>query len=287
MRRASYLFAALVLAVVAAIVIYRELKPKGPPLPGPAKPPVAVNNPGEEALKIVLDPKASYEDRVHAIKRLPKVLNAKQVELLRGLMKTKGVHPTIRNDVLAALETQPAKPTGLGKDLVEMFRDKFEDAVWRDYCLQHMAAVYEFAPDDALKDTLLEVAATKSDKSNLPGTALLSLQRMSKSHPEIAASLEALARKDVAAHADDPERAVTALQVARASGDKSVLDEARKIAADEKALVRLRMSAIGTLGELGGASDAALLTALAADKDSRIKNAAKAGLENLCKKKSP
>jgi len=270
---------ALVLGVCAYFLLNRS-----EPLPGPAVPTVAVPEPGDDVIKLILDQKASYEERVRAIKRLPPILSGKQVSTLRELVKTKGVHATIRNDVLTAIDAQPTKPVGIAKDLIDMFHDTKEDVTWRDYCLQHIERVYEFSSEkEQIKATLVEAANITDKKTHFSGTALLALERLAKTHPELAPALTELARKQVESRTEDPERAVVALQVSRGAGDKTVLSEARKIAADEKALVRLRMSAIGTLGELGEPSDLELLKQLAQDKDSRVKNAAQASLTNLGK----
>ena len=74
------------------------------------------------------------------------------------------------------------------------------------------------------------------------------------------------------------------MQVAREAGDGSVLDTARSLAADKGALVRLRVSSIGTLGELGAEADLQLLERLVSDKEKRVSRVAKYNLERLRKK---
>ncbi|MFH0939200.1 MAG: hypothetical protein V1899_07965 [Planctomycetota bacterium] len=282
MKRALYGAIALLAGatLIAILYLYAERLRQFPVATNPADS-VQVIEPGDKSLLIVLDSEASYQERLLAIKRLPNPLNQSQVEALRELIRTKGVHATIRNDLVLVLNRQPEKPLGIAKELIQMYRDESEDATWRDYCLQHLEKVYDFSSEkELIEATLFEAAAGKANKNNnYPGTAMLSLARLAQRNSQVAERLNELARRAVAACADDPERAVTALQVARANKDKSVLPDARRIAADEKALVRLRMSAIGVLGELGGQEDMALLKQLAKNADSRVQNAAKAGLE--------
>jgi HEAT repeat protein len=86
--------------------------------------------------------------------------------------------------------------------------------------------------------------------------------------------VEALAGRTALSPSSDPERALEAFQAAREAGDASVLPRAREVAADAGSKVRLRMSAIAFLGELGEAEDAALLERLADDPESRIRRVA-------------
>jgi HEAT repeat protein len=88
-------------------------------------------------------------------------------------------------------------------------------------------------------------------------------------------------RAEEAGEKFDAEAAVTALQVARAAGDTSVLRKARELAAKKDVLVRLRMSAIGTLGDIGSQEDIALLEELCSDPEKRVKRVARHNLGKL------
>lgn len=163
-----------------------------------------------------------------------------------------------------------------------MWNDDEEHDTWRDYCLQHMDAAYDYATNRTEIESILTETARAGGR--MSGTALLSLERLGKRHPAFAASAAEVARETVKAEKFDEEAAVTAMQVARAAGDVSVLDEARRLAADAEAKVRLRMSSIGTLGELGGETDLPLLERLLSDSEKRVSRVAKHNLARLKEK---
>ena len=294
-RTVGALAAIGLLAITAAITVTVFMSTRDPATsddPGLTRPtgPVAEEGtPSVEtddvavALSLVLDEKGGYENRVDAIRRLGRKLGAGQVASLQGLLRNRNTPPTIRNDVLVALAGQELnRPTDLGTDLIAMWKDTSEDAVWRDYCLQHMAGVYDTSDNRAeIEATLLEVAR---GGGRVSGTAMLSLERLGKRHPQLAEQAKAIARNAVLAEERDDEAAVTAIQIARAAGDSDILAEVRSIAADTGAMVRLRMSAVGTLGELGEEEDVALLTKLCQDEEGRVRRTAKHNLARLRQK---
>lgn len=249
-------------------------------------PPVFRTDPNEEALKVVLNQNASDEERVLAVKRLGRSLNPDQIARLRELVRRKGEHPTLRNNVLSLLEMQQLhRPTDLGRDLIAMWKDETEDAIWRDYCLQHMEKVYDYDRDKRdIEMTLLEAA--RNAESARAGTAMLALERLGARHPALGREAAELAREVMLSGGSDQERMVTALQVARAAGDRSVLERARELAADRSAIPRLRMSAISTIGELGEEKDIALLERLCLDPEPRVKRVAAYQLTSLKEKLS-
>jgi len=237
--------------------------------------------PSTEALAKVLDTQLSAQERDQSLDDIKGELTPEEVEQVRELAKDRKLNLAFRNDVLLLLERQEQKPEWLGPELVRMWKDKEEHETWRDYCLQHMELAYDYATNrDEIASVLKEVAL---GGGRISGTALLSLERLGKRYPALGETAKAIARDTVLAEKLDAEAAVTAMQVAREAEDTTVLDTARRLAADKGALVRLRMSSIGTLGELGAAADLALLERLAADPEKRVSRVAKYNLDRLRK----
>ncbi len=230
----------------------------------------------------ILDPTLSAQKRQAALGDVKRELTEDEVGQVRDLVKQRKLHLAFRNDVLVLLERQKRKPEWPGPELVRMWRDDKEHDTWHDYTLQHMEEAYDYATNRAEIESILTETARAGGR--VSGTALLSLERLGKRHPSFASTAAEVARETVKAEKLDEEAAVTAMQVARAAGDVSVLDDARRLAADAKAKVRLRMSSIGTLGELGREADIPLLAELSSDPEKRVSRAAKYNLARLKKK---
>ena len=240
---------------------------------------VQVADPTTEALARILDPKLSAEKRLSSLGDVKRELTEEEVVQVRDLVRQRKLNLSFRNDILVMLERQKRKPEWLGPELVRMWNDDEEHDTWRDYTLQHMEAAHDYASNRAeIEETLLRIAAKGGRMS---GTALLSLERLGKRHSFLGNEAKTIARAAILAEDRDDEAAVTAMQIARAAGDESVLGKAREFAADKSALVRLRMSSIGYLGGMGEAVDLALLEKLSADPEKRVKRVAKYNLQKL------
>ena len=244
-------------------------------------------HPEVENLALVLDEKADYGQRLKAIEKIDNDLRPKLVQDIVKTLKNPAVDETIRNDLLDKLESQ-TKPLGtLGPLLVEMYGNPEDTWKWKNYCLQHAVPVWKIEPDhrkdlvDFLFKVMEEEKGEAKDSAVMSETAMLSLSKIGASDPEVAARVAKAASARVADKTKDPERAVTAMHVAAGAGDASILPEARKTAADVKALARLRMSSIAAIGQLGGQEDVALLEKLAAGPDGRVTACAKLNLDAL------
>jgi hypothetical protein len=280
-RVGSAIVAAGVVLLVVCMLVFRP-DPNDATPPEPEAPAVKVPDATAKTLVRIHDSKLSAQERDRSLGDVKRELTTEEVEQVRVLVKDRKLNLAFRNDVLVLLERQKRKPEWLGPELVRMWNDNEEHETWRDYSLQHMEPAYEYATNRAEIESVLTKAARGGGR--VSGTALLSLERLGKRHPALAEKAKAIARDIVKAEKRDDEAAVTAMQVSRAAGDKSVLDTARSLAADKSALVRLRMSSIGTLGELGAKADLTLLEGLVSDKEKRVSRVAKYNLARLKKK---
>ena len=291
MKQASAQLRAVVAAVAAGVVLLVigivQFRPDPddatPPAPTqPEAPAVRVLDATAKTLVRILDPKLSAQERDRSLGDVKRELTTEEVAQVRELVKDRKLNLSFRNDILVLLESQKRKPEWLGPELVRMWNDDEEHDTWRDYALQHMEPAYEYATNRAEIETVLTQTARSGGR--VSGTALLSLERLGKRHPALAEEAKTIARDTVLAEKRDDEAAVTAMQIARAAGDKSVLATARLLAADKNAIVRLRMSSIGTLGELGVEADMSLLEGLVSDREKRVSRVAKYNLARLKKK---
>jgi hypothetical protein len=290
MNRKVVLLVGLALLATGGLLLYRAKQRREPVQPRTAEPSPAqtdLRQPEADAqsdpLAIALDRDALLGDRIDAIEKLPEDLPRDARASLIELVKTRGEHNTIRNNVLDHLEECTYRPSGMGAALLAMFRDPSADPVWRDYCLQHLEQVYDFASNqEEIVSELYKVAREDTGGTmNYPGTALLSLNRLTERHPELQKQIDFLSQHIIAEEEMDEEKGVVVFQVARRKRDASRLAQARSVIRDEEALSRLRMSAMAYLAQVGTADDRALLEACTDAKERRIARAARLNLKTF------
>lgn len=168
-----------------------------------------------------------------------------------------------KNDVLQRLIAQQTLHPGVGTLLVEVASDPSQDPIWRDYALQFVAPYAERKfgdlqmPLDWEVDRLTKALtdAIASGSGEIPGTALIGLNRMS-SHAILGARVPkemVIAQADAILarpHPAEMER-ITAIQIMGQSGNEAFKNQAASIATDTSATVMERMAAIATLGQVG------------------------------------
>ncbi len=187
----------------------------------------------------------------------------------------------LRNELLNLLREQEPFPRHLAGNLMIMYRDRGHDAVWRDYCIQHLAQIYPqtAAPEQASSRATMW-AATDETGTTIAGTALIGLARNIDQpgfNRDQIASKALLYATD--ANMDDMTR-LTAIQVCALLKDDRVLPVARELAASNAAAT-LRMSAIAAIGSLGTSADRDLLNQYATASDVRLRTAATSALKRL------
>jgi hypothetical protein len=300
----------LVLSVLAAVAAvgfflirqFRHVPQASPAVVGHSQPqPTSKTKACPEAaiLKLAADESAEYAERVKAVGTLGVKLDAGAVAEAVTIIQAPGVHTTIRNDLVSKLESQARRVGTLGPLLIDMWRDSGQNATWRNYCLQHMAPAWQLEPahrKDIEAELFGAVSAKAGEKENdasrnerlvASATAMLSLARIGESDAGVAGKVKEAALSKLSAWKEDPAGATAAMQIAAASGEKSALPAARKLAADDKAPVSLRMAALAALGRLGGKGDEAVLVAMASSRDSRLKQAGELNLAALKKRLGP
>jgi hypothetical protein len=255
----------------------------------PAPPPTART---PFLLKLILNPTAGIRDRLEAIRELDDNLDPGQIDALYSFLKS---HPdsretnpsglrTLKNNVLNALRNQIPPPAGLTATLIDIFHDRAQDFVTRDYAVQHLTSWYSRSAADSpdakerIQTTLKEAVR---EKTSISGTALLGLHRLSLSDrsfngPEIDRSALRMATSS-----DTPLAArITAIQVCAERGLVQALPEIKRFAG-VRGQTALQISAIAALGKLGGAEDALMLQRLENEGDIALRPAIAAALKLL------
>jgi hypothetical protein len=165
-----------------------------------------------------------------------------------------------------------------------MYYNKDQDAVTRDYAIQHLIAWHEREGgiEPATKETIqkvLQEAALESD--SIAGTALLGLHRISTKEPSINYQ-EVNKRALDLALSDKTQLAtrVTAVQVCSERNLKEALPMIQLLAQNADN-IPLQLSAIAALGRLGDSNQIVVLRRLEREKDQQIQSAVRAALKRL------
>jgi hypothetical protein len=190
----------------------------------------------------------------------------------------------LKDELLNVLEKQANPPRELAGVLIDIFNNQKQNALMRDYALQHMAAWYSRASDKAQLLSRLWTAA-QSRENSLPGTALLSLWRISQENPRDV-DLKKLAGMalDLASDSEaDVDGRLSALQLCGQLGWKDALPVALTVAKSDSTPPNFRMAAIATIGDLGTNGQIATLESIetASSHDSGTATAAKAAIKEI------
>ena len=229
----------------------------------------------------------SYMQRSMALKNLPDQLSGEEINALIYLLYQSagqvGLSPdelnALKNDVMNELKRRMADMETLAQHLVWLYEDTAQDAVLRDYCIQHLGTLYrKLEGDNKAKVLSVLWMATDDRTSPTAGTALIAL---ADNREYASVSVGELSDKAVAI-AGNPGYAVgarvTAVQIGAKLSNPQILPVARKLAGDRSEPVPLRVSAIAAIGMMGDSSDRALLDELASSSDSRLQTAARSAV---------
>jgi len=234
---------------------------------------------------IQTESKENYSEQLAAIHSLEADLEPEQIgDLYAFLRRTdcpEGVKASdmhvLKNDIMNALYNQGVPPADLGRIMMEIYRDKKQDAVTRDYALQHLTGSYEKAPVEQkaeIKQILLEALDEK--QSSIAGTALLGLSRLGIEEEKLRQTALKLAQDR---NSGDVTR-ITAFQICARMKTREALPSALELAKNSQS-VPLQIAAIATIGSVGSKQEISFLETLAEDPKSRLQPAAKSALERL------
>lgn len=206
---------------------------------------------------------------------------------LCGPMDEAFVHrdAAIKNEILTILGRQSLSALDYAALLVEVFTEKTNHFVLRDYALQHLSELYERAPNDpSIRKRLRPVfwgALTETD-SQIAGTALLALVQLGEFDSEIDPVALRAAALNVAENGDVDERTrISSLQVCAHLQEKGVLRAAWQLIEPQSGSLPLQASAIAAIGALGSAEDLRRLKSLRRSADGALDVAIQTALTRL------
>ena len=225
---------------------------------------------------IGLEKKDDYWARKNAIRQLGARLSQPELYALYAFLTTKlesqnfdaETFNSLKNDVLDILVLQEPLPQDLAAQMVSMFRDESLDDMWREYCVQHFIHYYErkwpaglSAEQDpermALESVYWEAAAEM--KTRVAGTALIGLEKLSRTHEEIDRRqlAEATARMAFLEEGHSGSK-LTAIRLCGQMELKETLPATRQLLATSTNTL-LQLAAIASIGDMGTETDVELL----------------------------
>ncbi len=182
--------------------------------------------------------------------------------------------------VLLKLEEQKQLPADYTDHLVVMFYDESLNAIWRDYCIQHLGTVYPRAPVEKRPVIRQLYEDALKPGSSFAGTTLLSMKR-SAGTSDLSEGFVADRAFEVASSSayGDAER-LSALHVVAEFNHSEAIDLAREIAVSKRSAT-FRMASLAVIGMCGDESDQALLEKHSKSSDIRLRTAATEALKRL------
>lgn len=241
------------------------------------------------SLEPLFSEESGYQARCRFVQRLGSNLSEAEVSTLLEFIAaapesvglTRDQFNSVADKVVIALEQQVEPPSVLVDLLITMFQDKAGDFTWRDYCVQHLGALYASTAADQKRAQIRAVwdEAIKPEAKKA-GTVVLALRR-NVGQEGISKQTAADKAAEVALNDQQPETSrLTAIQVAAELGNRDMLPLAREIV-ESKQMVSFRMSAMATIGMLGSAADLELLGKYTSSSDMRLRTASRAAVKKI------
>ena len=227
----------------------------------------------------------SVERRITALRDRPLLTQAEIQDLLTLVREQRGFKEYgekfywLVDEIFICLKRQSPPWPEMPDFLTEVFHDRSQPEVIRDYALQHIASMIEENTASAdYMDMISE--ALREKNSSIAGTALLALARLQGTAAPIHLRL---AHDLVSSPTASPLTSASALQyLARASdSDTRVKVLAEEIAQDPSEPLVKRVAAISALRLHGGESSRSLLQQLVKSNQPAISNAASKNLSLL------
>ena len=271
--------------------------------------------PSWSAVQKIVDQNTSPMERQKAIRSLAGHMTDLDWEVLEPfLLRPDGLDKVqtgqvIKNELMDVLCAMNPPPASLGDDLIKIYRDRQQGEVIRDYAVQHLSAYYEqistqpnsapaqspvptlglfsqhqASPNSVSAQASIQAAlweAVQEPDGSIAGTALLALERLSQEYPEFdQGKIAATALQMVNDTQAGELTHITAYQVCGQLANTDALP-AILSAAQNGETISVRMSAIGTLGSLGGVDQIPFLNEVLAGTEDRLKLAAQHALDQI------
>jgi hypothetical protein len=259
--------------------------------------------PPSTRVALIIDWQADYLKRLEAVRSLNADLTSAEVEALYQFLSQKEKHDrtqaghVLKNGLLNALCAIDPPLPGLTELMIQIYRDRDQNIVIRDYALQHLISHYKCLGNPSVrKASSLTVESIRTEQetmrpvlwealaevdSSIAGTALLGLHRLGINHLEFdRAKVAAIAVK--LAHEQNASELtrVAALQVCGLMELADARPLLLQILQGEQNAA-LKLAAIGSLGMIGGVAEQPVLERILASKDERFRPAAELALKRI------
>jgi hypothetical protein len=239
-------------------------------------------------LASVLEKKKSLQTRLEALRKAGSPWSFAEVQALYVFLYetpqdaglAQGDLNALKNEVLNRLKSQEGETIPLIRHMMNLYCDKSQDPVWREYCVQHLGTVFKNASLYQGQLLTLFDDALNEKEGSLAGTTLIA---MDQNVGVAGLSEESLAEKALAIAGSPSYNAAsrtTALQIAARYNDRRALSLARAIL-NGKNDTHLMVSALAVLGQMGEAQDRSTLNAFVNSSDIRLRGAATAALTKI------
>jgi hypothetical protein len=241
---------------------------------------------------IVGSDEAEVDDRLTAVDTLGADLNCHEIAVLCVFLKQplnpqakrlRSLH-ALKNNILNVLREQTAPPPGLTGLMVEMYHDRAQDPVMRDYAIQHLGAWYN--RDDAVSPKEREriravLAEAVRELNSTAGTALLGMHRLSADDEAFdATQIDCVALSLVQSADTDTAARLTAIQVCAERGLKEALPTVETLAQTSDC-IPMQLSAIAAAARLGGSQQAKVLRSIGPTPNEEVNAALQVALRQL------
>lgn len=222
-----------------------------------------------ETVRNIVDLNHNYRERLETTLKLPSNLSSAELDPLFAFLRERyaededqGGH-ALKNDIMDALTRQEPLTPQIVALFAEVYRDRNQHVVVRDYAVQHLSMSYERlipaqdAKTDGSRPVRAEIAgflweALAETDSTIAGTALMGLNRISESTAELDRNRIAAAALKLAGDPTVGDAArISALQVGARLNNPATLPLSLQLLEGETP-AGLRLSAIGAIGLLGG-----------------------------------
>ena len=219
-------------------------------------------NPVPDAALMEMVANADYpqQSRMNAMTRVAEqataATEATRAQWFEDIAEDETAPVVIRSHALTQLAVMRRSSPEFVNWLLEDVRDPERPAEWRIAALAHLTSIYGPASPEERVEILRVIRETAEGESGeLSAAAMLSLgglAKMDAAAVELTASMMEAVLENPDAGAEELH---SAMQMALALNSNAILPLARSVAADPARELRLRLSAIGIMGEFGDESD--------------------------------
>ncbi len=228
----------------------------------------------------------SYKARYDAAAALPADIPGAQADaLLDWLADPEDALPpqsaaAIKNEVANRLMHSSIAPEDLAAPLMVAGQDPRQSEVWRDYCIQHLGALYARTEGDVAEKVGKTLRSALDNREGaIAGTALLALA----ANRGQAIADEDLSKRAFEIAADSsrgPGSRATALQVLATLDDERAASAARNALGSSRSVI-LRISALSALGDCGTADDRQVIASYSNNPLQPLRKAAERALNRI------